>query len=98
MENRPLFWILFNVFIIGLLLLDLLVLNRRAHAIKLGEALGWSAFWITLSLGFNYLHYRCRIRGRFYSGHPGHCSQYVHRLYLQRICPAGAAGAVLCLG
>ncbi|GAA4497371.1 TerC family protein [Hymenobacter ginsengisoli] len=57
MENTPLFWILFNLFVIGLLLLDLLVLNRRAHAVKLGEALGWSAFWITLSLGFNYLVY-----------------------------------------
>lgn len=58
MENTPLFWILFNLFVIGLLLLDLLVFNRRAHAIKLGEALGWSAFWITLSLGFNFLVYR----------------------------------------
>lgn len=58
MENTPLFWILFNLFVIGLLLLDLLVFNRRAHAVKLREALGWSAFWITLSLGFNYLVYR----------------------------------------
>ena len=58
MENTPLFWILFNLFVIGLLLLDLLVFNRRAHAVKLGEALGWSVFWITLSLSFNYLVYR----------------------------------------
>ncbi len=58
MENTPLFWILFNLLVIGLLLLDLLVLNRRAHAVKLGEALGWSAFWITLSLTFNYFVYR----------------------------------------
>ncbi|GAB3636262.1 TerC family protein [Hymenobacter arcticus] len=58
MHNTPLFWILFNLFVIGLLLLDLLVLNRRAHAVKLGEALGWSAFWIALSLSFNFLVYR----------------------------------------
>ena len=58
MENTPVFWIVFNLFVIGLLLLDLLVFNRRAHAVKLGEALGWSVFWITLSLGFNYLVYR----------------------------------------
>ena len=57
MENTPLGWILFNLLVIGLLLLDLLVLNRHAHAIKLGEALGWSAFWITLSLTFNYFVY-----------------------------------------
>ncbi len=58
MHNTPLFWILFNLFVIGLLLLDLLVFNRRAHAVRLGEALGWSAFWVTLSLCFNFLVYR----------------------------------------
>lgn len=58
MENTPLFWILFNLLVVGLLLLDLLVFNRRAHAVKLREALGWSVFWITLSLTFNYLVYR----------------------------------------
>ena len=58
MENTPLFWILFNLLVVGLLLLDLLVLNRRAHAIQLKEALGWSAFWVTLSLCFNYFVYR----------------------------------------
>ncbi len=58
MENTPLLWILFNLFVIGLLLLDLLVFNRRAHVVQLKEALGWSLFWITLSLGFNYLVYR----------------------------------------
>jgi tellurite resistance protein TerC len=58
MENTPLFWICFNLFVIGLLLLDLLVFNRRAHAVKIKEALGWTAFWIALSLSFNYLVYR----------------------------------------
>jgi tellurite resistance protein TerC len=58
MENTLLFWVLFNAFVIGLLLLDLLVFNRRARAIKLKEALGWSAFWVCLSLCFNFLVYR----------------------------------------
>ena len=58
MENTPLFWLLFTTFIIGLLLLDLLVFNRNAHEIKLREALGWSAFWVALSLAFNYVVYR----------------------------------------
>ena len=58
MENTPLFWLLFITFIIGLLLLDLLVFNRNAHEIKLREALGWSAFWVALSLTFNYVVYR----------------------------------------
>ncbi|OGX84050.1 tellurium resistance protein TerC [Hymenobacter lapidarius] len=58
MHNTPLFWLLFNVFVIGLLLLDLLVFNRKAHAVKMREALGWSAFWVALSLAFNFLVYR----------------------------------------
>ena len=58
MENSPLFWLVFNVFVVGLLLLDLLVFNRKAHEIKLREALAWSAFWVALSLGFNYLVYQ----------------------------------------
>ena len=41
MANTPLFWLLFIVLVIGLLLLDLLVLNRKAHEIKLREALGF---------------------------------------------------------
>ena len=58
MENTPLFWLAFNAFVIGLLLLDLLVFNRKAHEIKLREALGWSIFWVALSLCFNYAVYR----------------------------------------
>ena len=57
MQATPLFWILFNLLVIGLLLLDLLVFNRRAHAVGMREALGWSAFWIALSLSFNFLVY-----------------------------------------
>ncbi|ALW85649.1 tellurium resistance protein TerC [Hymenobacter sedentarius] len=58
MENSPLFWLAFNAFVIGLLLLDLLVFNRKAHEIQLREALSWSAFWVVLSLCFNVLVYR----------------------------------------
>ncbi|MCC2546787.1 TerC family protein [Hymenobacter sp. BT175] len=58
MENTPLFWIGFNVFVLAMLLLDLLVFNRKEHVVRMREALGWSAFWITLSLAFNYLVYR----------------------------------------
>jgi tellurite resistance protein TerC len=47
-----LFWILFNLFVIAMLALDLGVLNRRAHAVGFREALGWSAMWIVLALGF----------------------------------------------
>ncbi|AIZ64393.1 integral membrane protein TerC [Hymenobacter sp. DG25B] len=55
MENTPLFWVAFVAFVLAMLLLDLLVFNRKAHVVKMREALGWSAFWILLSLSFNYL-------------------------------------------
>jgi tellurite resistance protein TerC len=58
MANTPIFWLAFTVFVVALLLLDLLVFNRQAHEIKLREALGWSAFWVALSLCFNGLVYR----------------------------------------
>ncbi len=51
------FWIFFNVFVLLLLALDLLVFHRKEHEVKIKEALGWSAFWIALSLGFNVLIY-----------------------------------------
>ena len=47
-----LFWILFNLFVVAMLALDLGVLNRRAHAPRLPEALAWSAAWIGLAGAF----------------------------------------------
>lgn len=46
-------WIAFNAVILFLLVLDLVVFNRKAHEITIKEALGWSAFWISLALVFN---------------------------------------------
>ncbi len=46
-------WISFVVFVVALLALDLGVFNRHPHAVRLPEAAGWSAFWVTLSLLFN---------------------------------------------
>lgn len=45
-------WVLFNVFVLALLLFDLGVLRRKSHDVKIKEALGWSAFWISLALVF----------------------------------------------
>lgn len=47
------FWILFNIFVLGMLALDLGVFHRRAHAVTLREAAIWSSVWIVLSLTFN---------------------------------------------
>jgi len=48
-----LFWILFNLFIVAMLVLDLGVLNRRSHRVGFREALVWSAVWISLAAAFS---------------------------------------------
>lgn len=45
-------WIGFNALVLVLLALDLGVFNRKAHAVSVKEALGWSAVWITLAVSF----------------------------------------------
>jgi len=53
MSNQILLWIAFNIFVLAMLALDLGVFHRKAHVIKIKEALAWSAMWITLALLFN---------------------------------------------
>jgi tellurite resistance protein TerC len=60
--NHLLFWILFNLFVLAMLGLDLAVLNRPAHVVKFREALKWSAMWIALAAAFAVVVY-------FWRGH-----------------------------
>jgi tellurite resistance protein TerC len=53
MTTEVLLWGVFNLFVIGMLVLDLAVFHRKAHEIRIREALLWSAFWIGLALLFN---------------------------------------------
>ena len=46
------FWILFNVFALGMLVLDLKVFHRGGHVVRFREALGWSAMYVVLALLF----------------------------------------------
>jgi len=46
------FWILFNLFVVAMLALDLGVLNRRSHHVGFREALAWSGVWIALAAAF----------------------------------------------
>lgn len=46
-------WLIFAVTVVVMLALDLGVLNRKSHEIKLREALLWSVMWIAVSLVFN---------------------------------------------
>jgi tellurite resistance protein TerC len=47
-----LLWILFNVFALGMLLLDLRVLRRPGQVVRPRAALAWSALWIGLAGAF----------------------------------------------
>ena len=45
-------WAVFAAFVVAMLILDLLVLHRRAHEVALREAAIWTAVWVTIGLGF----------------------------------------------
>jgi tellurite resistance protein TerC len=47
------FWVLFNVFVLGLLALDLGVFHRDDHAVSMKEASIWTVVWISIALLFN---------------------------------------------
>lgn len=47
------YWIVFSVIVVVMLVLDLGVLNRRAHTIGLKEAFWTSLLWIGVALAFN---------------------------------------------
>ena len=50
-------WLGFVVLILSLLALDLGVFHRKAHAVGIREALGWSALWIACGLAFTVFVY-----------------------------------------
>ena len=51
-------YLAFLGFVLVVLALDLGLFHRRDHEISFKEALGWSAFWVSLGLIFNYGLYR----------------------------------------
>lgn len=52
-DASPTLWVVFNVIVVVLLLIDLLGFNRTAHKIGLREAAWESAFFVAASLAFN---------------------------------------------
>jgi len=57
MPSNWIFWLGFLVFVAVMLVLDLGVFNRKAHAVKFKEALTWTAVWIALAGVFAVLIY-----------------------------------------
>jgi tellurite resistance protein TerC len=46
------FWILFNVFALSMLVLDLRVFHRPGHVVSFHESLGWTVMYVALAAGF----------------------------------------------
>jgi tellurite resistance protein TerC len=70
--GTPLLWVVFNLFVLIALALDLGVFHRKAHKISIREAAFWSAVWIALALGFGYFvwHWHGPQRGlEFFTGY-----------------------------
>jgi tellurite resistance protein TerC len=57
MENQILVYAVFNLFILGMLALDLGLFHRREHVITMRESLTWTAVWVVLALLFTVLVY-----------------------------------------
>lgn len=51
-------WVLFNVAVLAMLVVDLGVFHRSPQKVNVRQALGWTAFWVALSLAFNYWVYQ----------------------------------------
>ena len=51
--DRFYLWIIFNVFVLGMLAIDLGVFHRKAHAVTTREATTLCVVWVTLGLLFN---------------------------------------------
>jgi tellurite resistance protein TerC len=51
--GTPLLWGGFLAFVLAMLALDLGVFHRKAHVVRLREALAWTFVWIALALLFN---------------------------------------------
>jgi tellurite resistance protein TerC len=52
MTERTIMWLVFNILVVVMLVIDL-GLNRRSHEVSFREALTWSGVWISLALIFN---------------------------------------------
>ena len=51
------FWIWFNVFILAMLVLDLVVLNKKSEEVTVKQSLKWVGFWVAIAMIFNGIIY-----------------------------------------
>jgi transposase len=70
--GTPFLWFGFTAFVLAMLILDLTVFHRRAHDVRMREALIWTGVWIGMALLFNfgvYLWFGSRAGLEFLTGY-----------------------------
>jgi len=83
--NQLLFWVLFNLFVLGMLVLDLGLLHRPGHTVKFREALAWSLTWVGLACAFAgvvYFQYGHATAVEFVTGYVIELSLSVDNLFI----------------
>lgn len=58
MSETAILWTGFNLFVLGMLALDLGVFHRTAHVVRMREALIWTLVWVSLAMAFNAFVYQ----------------------------------------
>lgn len=53
MNENVLGWVLFNLFVLAMLAVDLKVFHRSAHEVEVRESLIWTSVWVVLALLFD---------------------------------------------
>jgi len=83
--GTPLLWLVFNLFVLAAIALDLGVFHRRPRKLKMKEALAWSLVWVglTAAFGIGILHYSGAQRSlEFFTGYVIEKSLSVDNLFL----------------
>lgn len=72
MEHTVTLWVVFNIFIIAMLIVDLVVLHKEDEKVSIREALIWTGVWIVLALIFGigvYYYMGSQIALDYYTGY-----------------------------
>jgi tellurite resistance protein TerC len=83
--GTPLLWLVFNLFVLVTIALDLGVFHRRPHKMNTREALMWTLVWVGLSVAFGLgvMHYSGAQRGlEFFTGYVIEKALSVDNLFL----------------
>jgi len=57
MPSNWIFWIVFNLFVLAMLALDLGIFHRKKHVVSVREALAWTLIWVAVAALFAVLIY-----------------------------------------